>query len=103
MSVLVLGGLKDVVIFACALFMGLFVGFTETAVSKNDLAVFDLQRRIRVRRVFFYIGCCVIEAAPSEEIETDAIRKTRHTRCHRTTGCISRMVRVAVHRRGVLR
>ena len=60
MSVLVLGGLKDVVIFACALFMGLFVGFTETAVSKNDLAVFDLQR-VFVYAVYFYIGCCVIK------------------------------------------
>ena len=60
MSVLVLGGLKDVVILAFALFMGLFVGFTETAVSKNDLAVFDLQR-VFVYAVYFYIGCCVIK------------------------------------------
>ena len=68
LSILVLGGLKDGVIMAMSLFMGLFVGFTETPMTKNGSSAFDWQR-LFVYSVYFFFGLCVVKPEHIRRLE----------------------------------
>ena len=69
MSVLVLGGLRNGVIVALSVFMGLFVGFTETATTKNGNAAFDWQR-VFVYSVYFFLGCVALKPEHLQRLQS---------------------------------
>jgi len=69
MSVLVLGGVRNEVIMALSAFMGLFVGFTETATTKNGNTVFDWQR-VFVYSVYFFLGCVALKPEHLKRLQT---------------------------------
>jgi fucose 4-O-acetylase-like acetyltransferase len=69
MSVLVVGGLRNGVIVALSVFMGLFVGFTETATTKNGNAAFDWQR-VFVYSVYFFLGCVALKPEHLQRLQS---------------------------------
>ena len=68
LSILVLGGLKDGVMMGMSLFMGLFVGFTETPMTKNGSSAFDWQR-LFVYSVYFFFGLCAVKPEHIRRLE----------------------------------
>uniref|UniRef100_A0A7S0WE51 Acyltransferase 3 domain-containing protein n=1 Tax=Ostreococcus mediterraneus TaxID=1486918 RepID=A0A7S0WE51_9CHLO len=66
-SILVLGGLRDRYILASSLFMGLFVGFTDTATTANGMTFFDLQR-IFAFSPYFFFGLLVVKPKYLEQL-----------------------------------
>lgn len=67
MSILVLGALKDRYILAFSVFMGLFVGFTDTAATASGEYFLEIQR-IFAYSPYFFFGLLVVKPKHLERL-----------------------------------